>query len=117
VVTDHDAEDRETLEGALGMGTTAADKRVKTGIDTVQETMAAGRIRIMRGCVVERDPRMEDVNAPIGFVEEIVAYVWNMGGGRVAKEEPVKVHDDGMDAARYAVMEVLDPSASGVRWM
>jgi phage terminase large subunit len=116
VVTDHDAEGRETLERAIGFGVTPADKRVETGVDTVQERIKRGALYALRDSVVERDPRMVDLFAPIGWPEEILSYVWNTGGGRLQQREPLKDKDDCMDAGRYAVMSIDGGGSPGIRW-
>lgn len=110
VICDHDAEDRATLERHLGMGTVAAKKTVSDGIQAF-----AGRLRpagdgkprlfVMRDAVVERDPQMEAAKTPIGLEEEITGYVWDTGGGKKAKEVPLKEKDDSCDAGRYVVAE------------
>jgi phage terminase large subunit len=117
VVTDHDAEGRETLERAIGFGVTPADKHVQTGIDTVQERIKRGALYVLRDSVVERDPRMVELFAPIGWCEEILSYVWNTGGGRLQQQEPLKDKDDCMDAGRYAVMSVDGGGSPGIRWL
>ncbi len=117
VVSDHDAEGRETLEKAIGIGTTAADKRVGVGIDTVQERMKRGGLRFLRDSVVERDPNMVDVFAPIGAAEEVLAYRWPTTGGIRQMTEPVKLEDDSMDATRYAVMDEDGGTSPGMRWL
>lgn len=118
IVVDHDAEDRATFERAIGQGTTPADKRVKVGLDTMQERMANGGIHIMRGALMDRDPYLDDQLKPCGFLEEIPAYSWRQVQGKViAKEEPLKENDHSMDAGRYVVMQLdggLDP---GVRFL
>ncbi|NIV30647.1 MAG: PBSX family phage terminase large subunit [Anaerolineae bacterium] len=104
-VTDHDAEDRATLEENR-IYTDMADKRVMPGIQAVQERLKVQgdgkpRLFVMRGALVERDWRLEDEKRPISTLEEFSAYVWN---DKVTKDEPTKVDDHGMDAMRYAVM-------------
>lgn len=114
-VTDHDAEDRATLEQALGITTEAADKRVTSGIQAVQDRLTGlpgtgPRLFVFRGATVERDPALIDEETglslgPTCTAEEIDGYVWAKGAkGEDLKEAPVKKGDDGMDALRYAVM-------------
>lgn len=110
VICDHDAEDRATLERHLRMGTSPAQKTVSDGIQALAGRLrAAGdgkaRLFVMRGAVLERDPLMEAAKAPIGLEEEIAGYVWDTGGGKKPKEEPLKEKDDSCDAARYMVAE------------
>lgn len=115
IVTDHDAEDRATLEQELGQKTTPADKRVLSGIQAVQERLSPleglkPRLYIMRDCLIERDPALIDsntglANGPTQTAEEFDGYVWAKGAnGETLKEKPVKENDDGLDALRYAVM-------------
>lgn len=116
-VTDHDAEDRATLEQELGIKTIAADKAVTTGIQAVQDRLgnpekpdeAPPRLFIFEDALVEPDPRLLNeesgmAEGPTCTVEEIDGYVWAKGAnGEDLKERPVKERDDGMDALRYAV--------------
>lgn len=106
-VTDHDAEDRATLE-ENGIYSQAADKRVMPGIQAVQERLkVAGdgrpRLFVMRGATVAVDWQLEEARRPTSTLEEFPGYVWN---DKQAKDEPVKANDHGMDAMRYAVMHV-----------
>jgi phage terminase large subunit len=111
VICDHDAEDRATLERHLGMGTSAAKKTVKDGIQAAQSRLRpAGdgkpRVFILRDALVERDPELEDAKKPCSTAEEIVGYIWDAQPGKPPKEAPVKENDHGMDAMRYAVAEL-----------
>jgi PBSX family phage terminase large subunit len=112
-VADHDAEDRATLEAA-GIVTLPAHKAVKPGIEAVQLRLRrAGdgkpRLFILKGCTVERDPRLIEAKKPASTAEEVGGYVWAPAlANRAPKEEPVKLGDHGMDCARYLVAEVDD---------
>ncbi|HEX8298803.1 MAG TPA: hypothetical protein VF594_06540, partial [Rubricoccaceae bacterium] len=120
-VTDHDAEDRATLEDA-GIDTVAADKRVSVGIEAVNARLAfedgegnrlgdGPRLFIMRDALVERDTELEDAGRPCSTAEEIPGYVYPQdSAGKAVKEAPVKVDDHGCDTARYLVMAVDDPT-------
>ena len=136
-IADHDAEDRATLaeqttvnDPALtarlvaagfskdaagnvllpGISTRAADKRVKVGIEKVQERLrVAGdgkpRIFLMVDSLIEDDTGLKERFRPICTAAEFPSYVWlQAGDGRPAKEEPVKMDDHGLDALRYAAM-------------
>jgi len=112
VITDHDAEDRATLERKLGLSTTPAAKTVSDGIQAVQSRLKVagdGRPRLMvfRDALLERDPEMDHQALPIGVAEEVAAYTWAVkpGGKGGLKEEPVKENDHSMDATRYMVAE------------
>lgn len=124
-VTDHDAEGRATLERELSITTEAADKRVASGIQAVQDRLGRvydpnkpdvpavpARLFVMRGARVELDPALIDEatglsSGPTCTVEEIDGYVWaKKSGTETLKDRPVKEADDGMDTLRYAVMWV-----------
>ncbi|WP_019008968.1 phage terminase large subunit [Deinococcus aquatilis] len=116
LITDHDAEDRATLEQELGVTTMPADKRVSSGIQAVQDRLGGPgtppRLFVMRGALIEQDPALIDgetglAEGPTCTVEEIDEYVWEKQKGKdgeMLKERPVKKGDDGMDMLRYAVM-------------
>lgn len=110
-VTDHDAEDNATLNENQ-IYTTLADKRIKYGIERVEDRLAkAGdgkpRIFFMRDALVEVDAVLRDEHKPAGTVEEFSSYVWpQAASGRTVKEIPVDRDNHGMDAMRYAVMYV-----------
>ncbi len=103
IITDHDAEDRATLERHLGMSTTKANKNVSEGIQAVAARLKVQpdgrpRIYLCRDAVVERDSQLENEKKPCSTLEEIAGYVWNTD-----KDAPVKSNDHGMDAMRYMV--------------
>ena len=104
-VADHDAEDRATMaEG--GVKTTAAKKAVSVGIQEVMDRLkVAGdgrpRLFIFRGATVEIDQSLEERKLPVSTLEEMTLYTWE---DKAKKEQPVKEHDHGMDAMRYAAM-------------
>jgi phage terminase large subunit len=104
VVCDHDAENRAQLERAIGMSTLPANKRVSEGIQAVQKRMREGRLTIMRNAVKDVDVEQREAGKPTCTADEIPGYVWDTGGGKSAREAPLKVEDDGCDAMRYAVV-------------
>ncbi len=108
VITDHDAEDRATIEDALGVSTDAAYKSVSPGIQAVKVRLRPderGRPRMyyLRDSLVERDPALVKAKKPTCTEEEYGSYVWNTAQGRTKGEEPMKIGDDGMDCTRYMV--------------
>lgn len=111
IICDHDAEARAVLEREMGLNTSPAHKTVKDGLDVSMQRLAlAGdgkpRLYLMRNCVVERDPELEDARLPCSTQEEIVGYVWAKDAtGKVVKEDPVKKDDHGMDGMRYVVAD------------
>ena len=122
IIADHDGEARGQWRQHVGIGTKPADKRVVTGIEAMQARLrVAGdgrpRLFVMRNALVDRDPHMVERQAPIGLAEEIEAYVWAPDReGRATREEPVKVHDHSMDAARYMVMHLDQTAQPNVRY-
>ncbi|MCP5024918.1 MAG: terminase, partial [Actinomycetia bacterium] len=110
IIADHDAEAQDVLRQELQLFTVNADKRVAVGIEAGMGRLAlAGdgrpRVYFMRDALVERDPDLDRLKLPCSTVEEITGYIWAPGqDGKPNKEEPVKLHDHGMDALRYHTM-------------
>lgn len=109
VICDHDAEDRATLERALGVGTIAAHKSVSDGLQAVDNRMKVqpdGKPRIMflRSALVRRDEDLEQRGLPCSTIEEIPGYVWEPApDGKPIKDKPLKENDHGCDTTRYMV--------------
>lgn len=107
-VSDHDAEDRATLD-RHGVRTRPARKDLQPGIQAVAARLRPagdGRPRLFffRDCLVERDGFLEDAKLPLCTVQEFDGYVWAPPApGKPPKEEPVDKDNHGMDAMRYAV--------------
>lgn len=108
-VTDHDAEDRATME-ENGVSTKAADKRIRVGIEKVQERLkVAGdnkpRLYFLEDSLVELDPLLKEKFKPTCIEDEFASYVWPPGkNGKNPDEEPVDADNHAMDALRYGVM-------------
>lgn len=109
-ISDHDAEDRATLE-RYGIFTTGARKDLKGGIEAVQQRLrtdpATGKPRIFffEDALVEPDKSLLEAFKPVSTIEEFTSYCWHEDrqGGPI-KEEPVDAYNHGMDAMRYAVL-------------
>jgi len=118
-ISDHDAEDRETLHQA-GIFTLAACKSVTPGIEAVANRMKVQedgkpRLFVMLDTLDERDPELAEDGKPTSTLSEFDGYIWHPAkDGKAPKEEPVKVNDHGMDAMRYAVayLDVLAPASA-----
>jgi phage terminase large subunit len=124
ILSDHDAEDRATLERHLGLSTKPAHKSVSDGIQAVQSRLKVQpdgkpRLFIRRGAVAERDSELEKASLPIGAAEEVGGYVWAVRPGNKGglKEEPVKENDHSMDALRYMVAARDLVGRPRVRWL
>lgn len=110
-ISDHDAEDRATME-KHGVSTIAAKKDVSPGIQAVKGRLKVqedGRPRLfyVRGALVEVDPLLEADKKPLCTEDEIPGYVWRKyPDGKPNKEEPVKLNDHGCDTTRYGVMYI-----------
>lgn len=108
-VADHDAEDRATLR-ENGIETVAADKRIKVGIEKVEERLKpAGdglpRLFVVEDSLIDMDEELRAVHKPVCTEEEFASYTYPLAAsGKPVKEEPIKLDDHGMDALRYAVM-------------
>lgn len=118
-ISDHDAEDRATME-RHGIYTQPAIKDVSPGIQAVKTRMKVQpdgkpRIYFVRGALVEQDPLLLADKKPTCTEEEIAGYAWKKyDDGKPNKEEPVKLNDHGCDTTRYLVYK-LDGSNSW--WM
>lgn len=124
IITDHDAEDRATLERKLGMSTQAALKGVSDGIQAVGSRLKVqgdgrARLYVFRDALLDRDPEMDSASLPIGLAEEVPGYVWAVKPGNKGglKEEPVKANDHSCDAARYMVAARDLGGRPRVRWL
>ena len=103
---------------AFAPTTVPATKNVARGIEAVANRLKVGphgpRLVVMRDSLVERDPILDERKRPIGLAEEIESYVWaekrSQEYGSVLTEDPRKVDDHSVDAARYLVMLVDDPN-------
>ncbi len=109
VITDHDAEGRATLKKHLNMITKSADKTVMQGIDAVAARLqkqrdGRARLFLVRDALHEVDEIAKRNAWPLCTEAEFPAYVWKRNAqGEIVKEEPQKIHDDGMDTVRYMV--------------
>lgn len=109
IVCDHDAEDRATFERHSGLSTVPAYKSISPGIQAVAARLPRAangkpRLTIMRDAGVRIDELLRSQRRPMSTLEEFTVYVWpKASDGRALKETPVKEHDHGMDAMRYAV--------------
>ena len=100
IVCDHDAEGRAQLEGHFG-ATRPAHKAVAEGIEACQNRYKNNRIRIVRGCRIDKDPALSERKLPTSTEEELGGYVW----ADKKQDTPVKENDHGMDGKRYLVAE------------
>ena len=120
-ITDHAAEDRATLV-AEGIQNVAADKDHKLGRDAMHQRLRVQddgkpRMFFVAGCTVETDADLYAAKKPTNTVAEFDCYIYPPGkDGKADKEEPVKQFDDGLDAARYAVMWLDSPNRSYGAW-
>ena len=106
IITDHDAEDRATIEQELRergipLTTTSAKKSISPGIQAVATRLKpAGddkpRIFLFRDALVEIDTDLQAHGLPISTAQEFDSYVWND-----KKDEPIDENNHGMDACRY----------------
>lgn len=103
-VCDHDAEERADYE-ENGVPTVRAKKDVELGIQVMQDRIAAGRLKWVRGCLIEIDQDLRNAYKPWSTIQEFDCYVWKRNtDGTITKEEPEKKNDHGMDALRYLCM-------------
>lgn len=72
-----------------GCTPTLADNEVLDGIRTVASLLATDRLKIHRSCA--------------GLIDELPGYSWDDEKAEKGEDEPVKVNDHSLDAARYVV--------------
>ena len=107
IFSDHDAEDRATLE-EKGILTDLADKAVGPGIQTVYELMGENKIHFFEDALDEADEYLQDKNRPTSTVEEFANYRWSETKVAAnAKEVPMDKDNHGMDAMRYLFHTLL----------
>lgn len=110
-LSDHDAEDRATLNRA-GVKTQRAYKSVSPGIQACTERLRMGadgkaRFFYLRDSLVERDEALAESGQPTSMVEEFDGYVYpKTVDNKEKKEEPVKLNDHALDAWRYATAHI-----------
>jgi PBSX family phage terminase large subunit len=109
---------------AREINTAAAFKSITPGIEAVQARLrAAGdgkpRLFVLEGALTDRDEALANAHKPTCTVEEFEVYAHPKGlDGKPVKEEPVKMHDHGMDAIRYLVCAVDGiTNAKGAAWL
>ena len=109
-ICDWDAEDRATFENLMGVETIAADKRISTGIEAVQNRLKVqgdGKPKIFyfRNALVEEDPELKLKYKPTQTIDEFASYVWrgldNKREQTSRDEKPIKTDDHGMDTTKY----------------
>jgi PBSX family phage terminase large subunit len=128
-ITDHDAEDRATFERHSGFRTIAAFKEVSPGIQAMQKRMKVqgngkAGVHFLADAPKHRDAKLADRALPMSAMQEITGYVWKekpraslTGQEKAAPDEPLKVNDHGMDAARYVIAQIDLRTAPRVRHM
>lgn len=101
IFSDHDAEDRATLE-EKGILTDLADKAIGPGIQTVFELFGEKLIHFFEHTLDEVDDYLFEKNHPTCTVEELANYRWSDSKLTAnAKEIPIDKDNHGMDAMRY----------------
>lgn len=114
-VSDHDAEDRATLQEG-GINSIAAKKSIRQGIDAVTERLklqgdGKPRLYLVEDALVELDHALREGGLPTSTLEEFGSYSWpETKPDRNDKEVPVDAYNHGMDAMRYMVMYADNPS-------
>jgi len=124
-VTDHDAEDRATLE-ENDISTIAAIKDITRGIQMVQEYIKVQgdgkpRFYVFKGALVEADRELYREYPgdlyPVCTEQEFTSYMWAKGvDGKPNKEIPVDLFNHGMDGIRYGIMSVNAPRLVFEQW-
>lgn len=110
VICDHDAEGRATFTRDTGIGTTAAQKAIKDGIDTHKARLKGNEegplFFLMADALVERDQQLMEKLRPTCTQDEYSCYQWKVGSDGRTKDEPVDKDNHGMDTDRYLSMHL-----------
>ena len=109
-VADHSASDRATLARA-GITTKPANKGVERGLTSVNHRLRVqgdGKPRMMlfEDALMATDSRLKRKHFPASTAQEFPQYVWDKRLDGAILDRPLKQHDHGMDAARYAAVFV-----------
>jgi phage terminase large subunit-like protein len=107
---DHDAQDRAEIESYIGRPTSAAVKDVRMGIEAVGSALEV-KLNGRSGLHVFRvDPANPGFGCP-NLIAQFGSYRWaEKHGDKNAPDEPLKLNDHAIDAARYAVKSELKKS-------
>lgn len=89
VFADHAAASYRVQLSVDGVPTQPAEKDVKYGIGLVSSLLGSGRLLVTDRCE--------------GLIREAPSYVWDPKAALLGEDKPVKVADDSLDAARYAI--------------
>lgn len=111
VICDHDAEGRATFARHAGVQTTAANKKIREGIQEVATRLKMSqdgkpRLFVLRDSLVSRDPVLMEKGLPLGLAEEIDGYCWDTSNNKKHGEEPVDKDNHSADAMRYMAMHL-----------
>lgn len=106
-------EHADSLEQAIGLGRTQmlpANNDLLGGIDHVRERLQVlpngkARLYFVENALVDRDEGLVTDGKPWNTITEFGMYRYPpLDAEKPVKEEPLKMHDHGMDSVRYAVM-------------
>lgn len=101
-ITDHDAEDRATLENHMGIKTQGAYKAVLPGISAVKQRLKDERLFFVNNPVKDIDEALEVTKQSMCTIDEIPGYRWS----DKKQDTPIKENDHGLDELRYVIAYV-----------
>lgn len=116
-VSDHDAEDRATLQ-ENGIDSVGAKKAIRPGIDAVIERLkiqddGKPRLFVVEDALVEEDRSLRERGLPLSTLEEFTSYAWPTSKpDRNDKEVPVDAYNHGC-----LVAETLIDTPQGDKWI
>ena len=115
-VSDHDSQMNHQLQDA-GIGTENANKEpgsILRGCDFIRLRLRDRKLFFYRYALIERDPVLEDRNAPLDGIEEMQGYrhkpIEKHVGDSTKDDLPVKGDDHMIDLIRY-VLDKVDSTA------
>ena len=112
-VADHQADQRATLR-RHNILTKRSSKKVMDGINLVNDRLKVQGdghpgVFLFDDALVETDNALKEKYLPTSTAEEFTGYVWKKKPDGGVTDEPDKKNDHGMDALRYAIVEVHKP--------
>ena len=118
-VADHRPDINKSLM-KLGIPIEPADKEVLPGIQTVQETLSAAKIRFNKNSLVHApDQAQKNAGNPIRTTDEFDRYSYKEEekmDGSEKDEYPIKAYDDGLDTLRYELVKWSQPQPEYIKF-
>jgi phage terminase large subunit len=119
VICDWDAEGRATLEKELKIKTVNAVKNIVDGIQSVSNRLLDDEdgtpgVFFMKNSLYRKDDDLVARKQPTDVLSEFDSYVWDTKGGMKKGEMPLDKYNHGMDAVRYMINHIDNPTSTKI---